>query len=163
MFFPRYKHKWIWFSLLWPLSTLRDHDWFEETSIDIIPESFHVNMTYSGKVVLEKKIFKWPHPIWVFCDYLPLEEDLALYLNNLESPWSKDDLYKVWLKLTCWFWRRFFFKINTCKYGYFYSAIVAPPNSRDHDVNNSESTLYNIRKLSCKYDLFCLSGSGEDF
>jgi hypothetical protein len=25
-----------------------------------------------------------------FCDYLPFEEDLALYLNNLEFPLSKD-------------------------------------------------------------------------
>jgi hypothetical protein len=27
-----------------------------------------------------------------FCDYLPFEEDLALNLNNLESPLPKDDL-----------------------------------------------------------------------
>jgi hypothetical protein len=40
-------------------------------------------MTYSGSVVLEKKIFKWPHPTFAFLDYLPFEEDLALYLNNL--------------------------------------------------------------------------------
>jgi hypothetical protein len=46
-------------------------------------ESFHVNMTYSGSVVLEK-IFKWPTSFLHFCDYLPFEEDLALYLNNLE-------------------------------------------------------------------------------
>jgi hypothetical protein len=46
-----------------------------------------------------------------FCDYLPFEEDLALYLNNLESPLPNDDLYQVWLKLACWFWRRRFLKI----------------------------------------------------
>ena len=45
-----------------------------------------------------------------FCNYLPFEEDLALYLNNLEFPLPKDDLYQVWLKLACWFWRRRFFK-----------------------------------------------------
>ena len=28
--------------------------------------SFHVNMTYSGSVVLEKKIFQLPHPIFAF-------------------------------------------------------------------------------------------------
>jgi hypothetical protein len=76
--------------------------WFEETWIYIISESFHVNITYSGSVVLKKKIFKWPHPSF------PFEEDLALYLNNLESLLPKDDLYQVWLKLTCWFWWRFF-------------------------------------------------------
>ena len=69
--------------------------WCEQFSIYIISESFHVNITYSGSMVLEKKIFKWPHPIFAFffLDYLPFEEDLALYLNNLESPLPKDDLY----------------------------------------------------------------------
>jgi hypothetical protein len=28
-------------------------------------------------------------------DYLPFEEDLALYLNNLEFPLPKSDLYQV--------------------------------------------------------------------
>jgi hypothetical protein len=27
------------------------------------------------------------------CDYLPFEEDLALYLNKIESPSPKDNLY----------------------------------------------------------------------
>jgi hypothetical protein len=36
-----------------------------------------------------------PTPFLHFCDYLPFEEDLALYLNNLESPLPKDDLYQV--------------------------------------------------------------------
>jgi hypothetical protein len=30
-----------------------------------------------------------------FCDYLPFEDDLVLYLNKLESPSTKDSLYKV--------------------------------------------------------------------
>jgi hypothetical protein len=34
-----------------------------------------------------------------FCDYLPFEEELALYLNNAESHLPKDDLYQVSLKL----------------------------------------------------------------
>jgi hypothetical protein len=34
-------------------------------------------------VVLEKKIFILPNPILLFCDHLPIEEDLALY-NKLE-------------------------------------------------------------------------------
>jgi hypothetical protein len=82
--------------------------WREQFWIYNISDSFHVNMTYSGSVVLEKKIFKWPHPFLHFCDHLPFEEDLALYLNNLEFPLPKDDLYQVWLKLACWFWRRRF-------------------------------------------------------
>jgi hypothetical protein len=46
-----------------------------------------------------------------FCDYLSFEEDLALYLNKLEFPSPKNNLYQVWLKLACWFWRRWFLKI----------------------------------------------------
>ena len=30
-----------------------------------------------------------------FCNYLPFEEDMALNLNNLESPLPKDDLCQV--------------------------------------------------------------------
>jgi hypothetical protein len=30
-----------------------------------------------------------------FCDYLPFEKDMALYLNKLKFPSSKDHLYKV--------------------------------------------------------------------
>jgi hypothetical protein len=82
--------------------------WFEQTWILIISESFHVNMSSSGSVIYEKKIFKWPHPIFAFCDYLPFEKDLALDLYNFEFPLPKDDLYQVLLKLACWFWRRFF-------------------------------------------------------
>jgi hypothetical protein len=44
-----------------------------------------------------------------FCDYLPFEEDLALYLNKLEFPLPKENLYQVWLNLASWFWRRRFF------------------------------------------------------
>jgi hypothetical protein len=35
---------------------------------------------------------------------------LALYLNKLVFPSSKDNLYQVWLILACWFWRRRFIK-----------------------------------------------------
>jgi hypothetical protein len=55
--------------------------WFEQTWIYIISESFHVNLSYSGLVVVEKT-FKFSH----FCDYPPSEEELTLYLNNVESP-----------------------------------------------------------------------------
>jgi hypothetical protein len=65
-----------------------------------------------GLVVLE--IFNWPHPIFTFCDYLPFEDDLSLYLNKLELPSSKDNLYQVWLNLVGWFWRRRFLKNCHC-------------------------------------------------
>jgi hypothetical protein len=30
-----------------------------------------------------------------YCDYVPFEKDLALYLNNLEFPLPKDDSHQV--------------------------------------------------------------------
>jgi hypothetical protein len=60
-----------------------------------MPESFHANLSYYGSVVLKGKksndLAKFLH----FYDYLPFEEDLALYLNNSKFSLSKDDLYQV--------------------------------------------------------------------
>jgi hypothetical protein len=86
--------------------------WCEQFWIYIISESFHVNMIYSGSVVLEKKIFKWPHPIFAFCDYLPFEEDLALYLNNLEFPLPKDDIVPSLIEIGLLVLEKIFFNIN---------------------------------------------------
>ena len=46
--------------------------WCEQFWIYIILESFHVNMTYSGSVVLGKKIFQLPHPIFGYLWLSPL-------------------------------------------------------------------------------------------
>jgi hypothetical protein len=59
--------------------------WFEQIWINFISKRFHVSISSYGSVVLEK-IFKWPHPIFTFGDYLPFEEDLAFNLNKLEFP-----------------------------------------------------------------------------
>jgi hypothetical protein len=132
--------------------------WFEQTWIYIMSESFHVNLNSSGSVILEKKLLQWPHKFFCFCDYLPFEQELALYLYNLES--RKDDLYQVWLQIVCWFWRRrFIFNINTCKYGFPYCSPSQPLGTMIWTNLN----IHYIRKLSCKYDLFWLSGSWEDF
>jgi hypothetical protein len=42
----------------------------------------------------------------LFRYYLPFEKGDPLHLNKLESPFPKDDLCQVWLKLAQWFWRR---------------------------------------------------------
>jgi hypothetical protein len=52
-----------------------------------------------------------PTPFLHFFDYLPFEEDLALYLNKFNFPLSNNNLYQVCLNLVCWFWRRRFLKI----------------------------------------------------
>jgi hypothetical protein len=52
-----------------------------------------------------------PHFYIFMIIYLPFEEDLAIYLNKLNFPLSKDNLYQVWLNLIRWFWRRIVLEI----------------------------------------------------
>jgi hypothetical protein len=61
-----------------------------------------------GLLVLEKKILKIFSVSLLLYYYLPLERDNPLHLNKLESPFPKDDLWQVCLKLAQWFWRRTF-------------------------------------------------------
>jgi hypothetical protein len=51
-----------------------------------------------------------PTPFLHVFDFLPFEEDLALYLNKHGLALPKNNLYQVWLNLACWFWRRRFKK-----------------------------------------------------
>jgi hypothetical protein len=88
---------------------------------------------------IEEKTFNELSKYLHFCVYLPFEDDLVLYFYNLESPTPKDDLYHVWLELACWFWR-VVFNINTYNYGFPYCGPSQTPG--DHDLNKTESTLY---------------------
>jgi hypothetical protein len=42
-----------------------------------------------------RRFLKDPAPFLHFCDYLPFGEDQAFYLNKLEFPSPKDNLYQV--------------------------------------------------------------------
>jgi hypothetical protein len=76
-----------------------------------------------GPMVLEKKIFKWPNPIFTFLWFSLLWRGPGpLFEKKIESPPPKDNLYKVWLNLACWFWRRFLIFLV---YFYFF-AIISP-------------------------------------
>jgi hypothetical protein len=72
---------------------------------------------------LRKRFLNDPAPFLHFCDYLPFEEDLVLYLNKTEFPLPKDILYQVLLNLTCWFWRRRFLKIFSA---FFTLSLLSP-------------------------------------
>ena len=52
-----------------------------------------------------RRFFNFVNVFLLFLNYLPLEKDVALLLNKLESPSPKDALCQVWLKLAQWFWR----------------------------------------------------------
>jgi hypothetical protein len=69
-----------------------------------------VNLSFSDLVVIEKRFSNDLTLFLYSCNYLPFEEDLALYLNEFEFSLPKDDLCQVSLKLAWWFWRRFLYK-----------------------------------------------------
>jgi hypothetical protein len=50
-----------------------------------------LNLSFFGPVV----IFKITPPYFYIFNYLPFEENLALYLNKFEFPSPKDDVYQV--------------------------------------------------------------------
>jgi hypothetical protein len=54
--------------------------------------------------------------------------------------------------------KKIFFNINICKYGFPYCGPSGPLGTMMWTILN----LHYIRKLSCKYDLFWLTGSGEE-
>ena len=66
-----------------------------------------------GPFFLEEKIFfKFRQRNLTFRNYLPLEKGVALHSSKLGSPSRKDALCQVCLKLTKWFWKRFFYFVN---------------------------------------------------
>jgi hypothetical protein len=63
--------------------------WCEQFWIYIISESFPVNMTYSGSVVLEKKIFEWTHPIFAFLRLSPLLRGPGPLFEQFRIPFTQ--------------------------------------------------------------------------
>jgi hypothetical protein len=137
------------FSLLWPLRLTGIMIWRRK----------NLNLHYIRNLSCKYDVLwlsgSWedfymtPTPLLHFCNYFPFEEDLALYLNNLEFPLPEDNLYQVWFKLASWFWRRFFFNINTCKYGFPYCVPTRPPGTMMWTILNQ----HYIRKLLSKWPI----------
>jgi hypothetical protein len=84
--------------------------WCEQFWIFIISESFRVNLIYSSSVVLVKKIFIRPHPIFAFLWLSLLWRGPGPLFEQFRIPFTQEWFIQVLLKLACWFWRRRFFK-----------------------------------------------------
>ena len=63
--------------------------WFEQTWISTISGSFHINISFPGPVVLEKKIFKWHHPIFAFSWLSPLWRGRGPSFEQTWSPFTQ--------------------------------------------------------------------------
>jgi hypothetical protein len=113
--------------------------WFEEIWMYIISERFHVNITYSSSVVLEK-IFKGPHHIFAFLWLSPLWKGLGSLFEQFRVPftqeWFVPSLSAIVLMVLE---KNILFNINICKD---VSLLWLLPTPGDHDVNNSASTSY---------------------
>jgi hypothetical protein len=97
-------------------------------------------------VVHEKKIFKWPYPIFAILWLSPFEEDLDLHLNKLEFPSCKKCLHQVWLKLTKCFILKDSFQYTNVK---IVSPLVSPILTlRDHNLYKLKSALCHLLLLS---------------
>ena len=96
--------------LLSPTLILRDRDLYKLKSA-LSQKAFIKIWVILAQWFSRKNFFNDLAIFLHFCDYLPFEKDLALDLYHFEFPLPKDDLYQVWLKLACWFWRRRFFSI----------------------------------------------------
>ena len=89
----------------------------------------------------------------LFSNYLPLEEDRALYLNKTESSSPKDAMCQVRLKLAQWFCRRF---LNLSMY-FRYFVIISPlEKSSALHLNKTESPSpkYALCQLCLKFAQF---------
>jgi hypothetical protein len=95
----------------------------------------------------------------IFVIISPLNRTWSFLLTNMNTLHPR-----IFCTKFDWNWpagsgeKDFFFNINTCKYGSPYCGPSQPPGSMIWTNLN----LHFIRKLSCKYELFWLSGSWED-
>jgi hypothetical protein len=86
-------------------------------------ESFHVSFTFSGPVVLKKKIFKWPYPIFI----------IFVIISSLKRTWSLrwTNLNYLCLRIICtkcdWIWLcgsgEYYQKFSVY---FYYFAIISP-------------------------------------
>jgi hypothetical protein len=72
-------------------------------------QSFHVISVFLGQQFLRRTFLMTPPHFDIFVIISPLKRTWPLIWKKLEFSLPKDNLYKVWLNLACWFWRRFFF------------------------------------------------------
>ena len=113
---------------------------------------------WKGPMVLQKKIFWFRPCILLFRNYLPLEKDVALRLNKLESHSPKDGLCQVWLKLAIWSWRRRFW-ISSMYFRYF---VIISLLIRAWPFILINLNPFHPRMLCVKFGRILPSGSGEE-
>jgi hypothetical protein len=153
---------------MWHIPTPGDHDF---KKIDFtLSGNFHVNMSFSGSLVLENKIFKCPTLYLDFCDCLPFDEDLSFYIRKLEFSLCMYmyNMHQAWLKLALWFLKT---KLNSANGGCDRStgdtySSVAPDSTSDICRGPCTPThwvvfLIELMRFTCiTFRYFCHSNIG---
>ena len=78
--------------------------------------------------------------ILLFCYHLSLEKGVALHLNKILFPLSKDALCQVWMKLAQWFWRRRFLNMFNIILHFYYIPLE---KGMTFHLNKHKSPLIN--------------------
>ena len=68
--------------------------------------SSHINFSFPGPVVLEKKIFKWPHPIFAFLWLSPLWRKVGPSFEQTWIPFTQGCFQSSLVEIGQRFWRR---------------------------------------------------------
>jgi hypothetical protein len=91
-----------------------------------VSESFHVNLSYSGSVVLKEKIFQWPHQFFTFLWLSPLWRGtgplFVQFTISFTHEWFVPSLHEIGLLVL----EKISFSINTCKYSFPYCGPSRP-------------------------------------
>jgi hypothetical protein len=137
--------------------------WFVQSvqsTICTISGSFYVNLCFSGFVILEKKSFGWPYPIFVIISLLKRTWPfISPNFNPFMQRWFVRSLIKIGsLVLEKKIYKRFFSNIDACKNCFPHCGPTRPPGT----MICTNLSLHYIRKLLCKSELFWLCGSWED-
>jgi hypothetical protein len=102
---------------------------------------------------------------------------MTFYLYNLEFPLPKYNLYQIWMKLACWFWRRFLkmtVKLIRCQFWctrcafrliksrqWWFSLLWPLLTPKGPWFVQTWFYIFFVKKLSCRYELFWLCDSRE--
>jgi hypothetical protein len=145
--------------LLSPTLTLRDSNLYKLKSA-LSQKAFMQIWVILAQWFSRKNFFSDLTLFLHFCDYLHFEKDLGPLLVQFKIPFTQGWFAPCFIEIgVLVLEKKIFFNINICKNGFPYCGPSRHPGTMMWTILN----LHNIRKLSCKYELFWLSGSEEDF
>jgi hypothetical protein len=131
------------------------------TIICTMSKSFHVNLSYSGSVVLEGKKIQWTHQMFAYLWLSCLWRRSRPLFVQFKIPFTQGSFVPSLIEIGLLV-LEIFLSIQTHNIMNMFFPIVAPPDPLGTMVWTNMNL--QVRKLSCKYDWFWLSCSWkEDF